>query len=95
MIMVSFPVAASISDAMPSLIPYFAPIMIVPQVFRMSLPAFKPRRRCAGISSFNTNTGLEVLREAAGQTAVISYEELAELSSFNTCGKYKCVAIGV
>lgn len=26
-----------------------------------------------------TNTGLEVLREAAGQTAVISYEELAEL----------------
>ena len=26
-----------------------------------------------------TNTGLEVLREAAGQTAAISYEELAEL----------------
>ena len=26
-----------------------------------------------------TDTGLEVLREAAGQTAVISYEELAEL----------------
>ena len=29
--------------------------------------------------AFLTNTGLEVLREAAGQTAAISYEELAEL----------------
>ena len=62
MIMVSFLVAASISDAMPSLIPYFVPIMIVPQVFRISLPAFKPRRRCAGISSFNICGKISVLQ---------------------------------